>query len=86
MPEYVRTELRPGGFAVVWLQREPVNLMDLTMWQQLAAALDELEANEVRLMPQAWHATSLACHATPPDQPAMRFMREVEDEAYACTA
>ena len=49
MPEYVRTELRPGAFAVVWLQREPVNLMDLSMWQQLAAALDQLEANEVRM-------------------------------------
>ena len=47
MPQYVRTELRPGAFAVVWLEREPVNLMDLTMWQQLTAALEELEADEV---------------------------------------
>lgn len=47
MPQYVRTELRPGAFAVVWLEREPVNLMDLTMWQQLTAALEQLEADEV---------------------------------------
>ncbi len=47
MPECVRTELRPGGFAIVWLEREPVNLMDLTMWQQLMAALLALEENEV---------------------------------------
>lgn len=46
MPQYVRTELRPGGLAVVWLEREPVNLMDLTMWQQLTTALQALENNE----------------------------------------
>ena len=47
MPQYVRTELRPRAFAIVWLEREPVNLMDLAMWQQLTAALEQLEANEV---------------------------------------
>ena len=48
MPAYVRTELQQGAFAVVWLEREPVNLMDLALWQQLAAALEQLEANPVR--------------------------------------
>lgn len=51
MPSYVRTELRPGGFAIVWLEREPVNLMDLTMWQQLMAALQDLEDNQVCTLP-----------------------------------
>ena len=47
MPAYVRTELRQGAFAIVWLERAPVNLMDLSMWQQLAAALEQLEGNPV---------------------------------------
>ena len=47
MPQYVRIDVRPGAFALVLLEREPVNLMDLTMWQQLMAALDQLEADKV---------------------------------------
>ena len=49
MPQHVEVEVRPGGFALVLLKREPVNLMDLTMWQQLMAALEELEADQVCL-------------------------------------
>ena len=47
MPQYVHIDVWPGGIAVLLLRREPVNLMDLTMWQQLPAALDQLEADEV---------------------------------------
>lgn len=47
MPQYVHIDAWPGGIAVVLLRREPVNLMDLAMWQQLLAALDQLEADEV---------------------------------------
>ena len=57
MPAHVRTELRPGAFAVVWLEREPVNLMDLALWQQLAAALDQLEGDPVRYQPLASRTT-----------------------------
>ena len=28
-------EVRPGGYAVVTIKREPVNSMDLRLWQQL---------------------------------------------------
>ena len=42
---HVRTERRDGGFAVVWLQREPVNTMDLTFWKELSAALAAAEAD-----------------------------------------
>ena len=47
MPQYVHIDMWPGGIAVVLLRREPVNLMDLTMWQQLMSALDQLEADKV---------------------------------------
>lgn len=49
MPQYVHIDMWPGGVAVVLLRREPVNLMDLTMWQQLTSALDQLEADKVYL-------------------------------------
>lgn len=49
MPQYVHVKVQPGAFAVVLLEREPVNLMDLLMWQQLMAALDQLEADQVTL-------------------------------------
>lgn len=49
MPQHVEVEVQPGGFALVLLKRDPVNLMDLTMWQQLMAALEELEADQVCL-------------------------------------
>jgi hypothetical protein len=42
---HVRLEQRDGGYAVVWLQREPVNTMDLTFWRELAAALQQAEAD-----------------------------------------
>ena len=42
---HVRTERRDGGFAIVWLQREPVNTMDLAFWKELAAALAAAEAD-----------------------------------------
>ena len=48
MPQYVHIDVWPGGFALVLLRREPVNLMDLAMWQQLLAALDQLEADKVQ--------------------------------------
>ena len=50
MPQYVHVNVQPGGFAVVLLEREPVNLMDLLMWQQLMAALDQLEADQVTFL------------------------------------
>ncbi len=33
------------GYAVLTLRREPVNTMNLAMWQQLACSLEELEGN-----------------------------------------
>ena len=50
MPQYVHVSVQPGAFAVVLLEREPVNLMDLLMWQQLMAALDQLEADQVTFL------------------------------------
>ena len=49
--QYVQIDMRPGGFAYILLKREPVNLMDLTMWQQLLAALEQLEADQVHALP-----------------------------------
>ena len=34
-----------GSYAIVTLIREPVNTMNLSMWEQLAETLDSLEAN-----------------------------------------
>jgi len=34
-----------GRYAIVTLQREPVNTMNLSMWEQLTQVLDALEAN-----------------------------------------
>lgn len=59
MPQHVEVEVRPGGFALVLLKREPVNLMDLTMWQQLMAALEGLEADQV-CMPSEFSGAVLA--------------------------
>jgi 3,2-trans-enoyl-CoA isomerase len=50
-PQYVQVDMRPGGLAYILLKREPVNLMDLTMWQQLLAALEQLEADQVHALP-----------------------------------
>lgn len=41
----VHVDIRPGGYAILTLQKEPVNSLDLITWQQLEKALDELEAN-----------------------------------------
>lgn len=41
-----------GGVALVTLRKEPVNSMNLDVWQQLQDALDSVEADpEVRLHP-----------------------------------
>ncbi|KAK9843818.1 hypothetical protein WJX81_007504 [Elliptochloris bilobata] len=42
---HVRTERCDGGYTIVWLQREPVNTMDLPFWRELSAALAAAEAN-----------------------------------------
>jgi Delta3-Delta2-enoyl-CoA isomerase len=34
-----------GSYAIVTLLREPVNTMNLSMWEQLTEALNSLEAN-----------------------------------------
>lgn len=34
-----------NDFAIVWLQREPVNTMDTAMWTHLQSALREVESN-----------------------------------------
>jgi 3,2-trans-enoyl-CoA isomerase len=33
------------GYAVVSLSKEPVNSMDLTLWQHLATAIEECDAD-----------------------------------------
>ena len=43
---WVRVEERAGGgYAVVTLAREPVNIMDTALWRQLTAVLDAAEAD-----------------------------------------
>ena len=42
--DYLRVEYR-GSYAIVTLAREPVNTMNMSMWEQLAQTLDKLEAN-----------------------------------------
>jgi len=42
---FVSTEIKTGGYAIVTIAREPVNSMNLELWQQLAAAIRELEGN-----------------------------------------
>jgi len=39
----VHVDVRPGGYAIVTLTKEPVNSLDLDAWQQLEQALDRLE-------------------------------------------
>jgi 3,2-trans-enoyl-CoA isomerase len=34
-----------GNYAIVTLMREPVNTMNMSMWEQLSETLDMLEAN-----------------------------------------
>eukprot|EP00884_Botryococcus_braunii_P011958 jgi/Botrbrau1/20763/Bobra.0696s0002.1 len=42
---YLNVERKPGGYAIVSLCREPVNTLDLVMWQQLKENLTQLEAD-----------------------------------------
>jgi len=42
--DHLRLEYR-NDFAIVWLQREPVNTMDTAMWTCLQSALREVESN-----------------------------------------
>ena len=41
----VQTE-RKGNYAIIWLAKEPVNLMGRAVWQDLKSALDALEADQ----------------------------------------
>jgi Delta3-Delta2-enoyl-CoA isomerase len=41
----VTVEVKPGGYALVTMAREPVNTLDMGMWRQLLSALDDLEAD-----------------------------------------
>lgn len=41
----VDVDIRPGGYAIVTLSKEPVNSLDLAAWQALERALDRLEAD-----------------------------------------
>ena len=41
---YLQVTMRPS-YAIVTLSREPVNTMDLSMWEQLTRTLDTLEAD-----------------------------------------
>jgi 3,2-trans-enoyl-CoA isomerase len=43
--QWVEISIKPGGVAIVSLNREPVNTMNLNVWQQLSDTLDQLEAN-----------------------------------------
>lgn len=43
MESYVNTEVKDEGYAVVTICREPVNSMNLDLWQQLAQCLVQLE-------------------------------------------
>lgn len=49
MADAPRNDLRitrnAGGWALLEIARAPVNSMDLQLWRQLTAALDELEAD-----------------------------------------
>lgn len=59
---WVRVERREGGYAVLSLQREPVNTMSLELWRRLAGALDELEADpQARAAAAAVPAPLCAC-------------------------
>ena len=42
---FVSTEIKTAGYAIVTIAREPVNSMNLELWQQLASAVSELESS-----------------------------------------
>ena len=39
----VNVDVRPGGYAIITMTKEPVNSLDIGAWQQLEQALDNLE-------------------------------------------
>lgn len=43
MESYLSVEKKDAGFVVLSISREPVNSMNLDLWKQLSAQLDELE-------------------------------------------
>lgn len=43
--QWVEISIKPGGVVIVSLKREPVNTMNLRVWQQLSDTLNQLEAN-----------------------------------------
>ncbi|KAJ3357054.1 dodecenoyl-CoA isomerase [Kappamyces sp. JEL0680] len=45
MSQIVTTAVQPGGWALLTIKREPVNSMNLELWQGLQAALDACEAD-----------------------------------------
>ena len=42
---FVHIERKEGGYAVIYLAKEPVNSMDLELWKQIRAAFAECEAD-----------------------------------------
>ena len=49
MSSFVSIDKKADGYAVLTITREPVNSMDLDLWRELAAVLEQLEADiEVR--------------------------------------
>merc|ERR1711865_297336 len=42
---FVNIERKEGGYAVIYLAKEPVNSMDLELWKQIRAAFAECEAD-----------------------------------------
>jgi len=49
MPSVISVERQAGGVAVLTMTKEPVNTMDLSLWQELLTAFESLEADpEVR--------------------------------------
>lgn len=53
----LRITRNAGGWALLEIVREPVNSMDLALWQQLAAALGELEADPQVRFGSGWVAS-----------------------------
>ncbi len=45
MDPFINIDIRPAGYALMSICREPVNSMNLALWTQLLAALDSLENN-----------------------------------------
>ncbi|KAI8590889.1 ClpP/crotonase-like domain-containing protein [Geranomyces variabilis] len=43
---FVTADIKDSGFAVISIKREPVNSMDLAMWEQLLQVLTDCEKNE----------------------------------------